>query len=97
MHTLKMMLKDIQKSEGLRHQLRNIQELINAYSSCRLDWREGVVTYWSNGYQLCQPRPFDWDEQEAMSRDHRQRHNRDDGFWVEGVSIYQKCEGASFK
>lgn len=54
---------------------------MDAYRSKSLPWAIGLVTYWAKGKQLCQPRPFDWDEFEAINtanEDHK-------SFWVEGV------------
>ncbi|KAJ5640183.1 uncharacterized protein N7484_008045, partial [Penicillium longicatenatum] len=40
----------------------------------------GLVTYWSHGDQLCQPRPFNWEEFDAIN----DAHEGYVGFWVEG-------------
>lgn len=63
-------------------QLENIEAVIRAYKMGRLDWREGFVTYWSKGKQLCKPRPFDWDEFEAIY----DKYEGQKSFWTEGVS-----------
>lgn len=65
------------------NQLPNIKALLEEYRTGKLIWRHGLVTYWSNGKRLCEPRPFDWDELEAISR---HIHKESTGFWVEGVS-----------
>lgn len=65
-------------------QLENIKAVIRAYKKGRLDWREGYVTYWSKGKQLCKPRPFDWDEFEAIY----DGYNGHESFWTEGVGFY---------
>jgi hypothetical protein len=61
-----------------------VQALLRAYRNKELDWNPGLVTYWRKGEQLCQPRPFNWDEYEAIV------DAKGDcwSFWVEGVSIY---------
>lgn len=79
-------LKTIQaglEKEGDRYnQIPNIQAIIAAYRSRKLDWNvTGMVTYWSKGTQLCQPRPFDWDEFEAINS----KHEGHSSFWTEGV------------
>lgn len=67
------------------HQLININNLIHAYSTGKLDWNPRFVTYWSNGKQICPPRPFDWDELEAMAQAHREENKLEiESFWVEG-------------
>jgi hypothetical protein len=40
----------------------NIVALINAYRTHQLDWNPGLVTYWTNGNQICLPRPFHYEE-----------------------------------
>ena len=60
----------------------NIAALINAYRTRQLDWHPGLVTYWSNGIQICQPRPFHYQECLQVN----QLYNGHTGFWVEGVS-----------
>lgn len=79
-------LEAIQKhneENGDKHnQLKNIKAIIREYKSGRLSLT-GLVTYWSNGKQLCQPRPFDWDELEAIQKKHCTSNSR--GFWVENV------------
>ncbi|CAG8082191.1 unnamed protein product [Penicillium salamii] len=62
-------------------QLTNINALLEAYRSKKIDWNDGLVTYWSNGIQICQPRNFDWDEFEVINSEYR-----DEGaFWTEGL------------
>lgn len=63
-------------------QIDNILGILEAYRRKSLEWT-GLVTYWSHGKQLCQPRPFDWDEFEAIN----EKYNGHKDFWVEGVSI----------
>ncbi|KAJ5087444.1 hypothetical protein N7456_011060 [Penicillium angulare] len=63
-----------------RSQLVNVQAILAAYRSKTLDWTPGLVTYWSEGQQLSQPRPFSWDEFEAIN----DACNRSESFWLEG-------------
>jgi hypothetical protein len=63
-------------------QISNVRSLLDAYRSRKLEWNVGLVTYWSYGEQLCQPRPFDWEEFREINR----QHEGHQGFWVEGVS-----------
>jgi hypothetical protein len=62
-------------------QIPNVDAIMNAYTRGDLEWHAGLVTYWSNGEQLCQPRPFKWDEFQAIGAKHKDHI----GFWVEGV------------
>lgn len=76
------MKTELERKGDERDQLSNIEALLEAYRSRKLQWT-GLVTYWSKGEQLCQPRPFNWDEFEAINRKHHGHKN----FWVEGVSF----------
>jgi hypothetical protein len=42
---------------------------------------EGLVTYWSGGRRLCEPRPFSHAKMVAIM----ERHSEEKGFWVEEV------------
>ncbi|OQE36736.1 hypothetical protein PENCOP_c011G05020 [Penicillium coprophilum] len=59
----------------------NVAGLIEAYQSGKLKCNAGLVTYWSHGVQLCEPRPFRWDECDLLSAE----HDGQKGFWVEGL------------
>ncbi|KAJ5107480.1 hypothetical protein N7456_004155 [Penicillium angulare] len=61
--------------------LETVRCLITAYQRKDLEWTPGLVTYWSNGKQLCQPRPFDWKEFAWLNA----KHEGWKGFWVEGL------------
>ncbi|KAJ5580244.1 uncharacterized protein N7459_006229 [Penicillium hispanicum] len=63
-------------------QLANIRGVMQAYRSKRLAWTQELVTYWASGVQLCQPRPFDWDEFEAIYDDQMEKNA---SFWTEGI------------
>ncbi|KOS43716.1 hypothetical protein ACN38_g5396 [Penicillium nordicum] len=80
-YELQMMKTDLESTTDDEEQLQNIEALLKAYKSGALDWNAGLVTYWMKGAQISQPRPFDWDELEAINA----HHEGDKGFWVEGV------------
>lgn len=63
-------------------EIANIDAIMKLYKSGDLTWNRELVTYWSKGKQLCQPRLFEWDEFEAINA----KHEGHKGFWVEGVS-----------
>lgn len=64
------------------NQLPNVIALLQAYHGGLLHWNIGLVTYWFEGVQLCEPRPFSWDEFEMLNTHHSGKR----GFWMEGVS-----------
>lgn len=72
----------LEKIEDPDDEIENINAIMKQYKSGDLTWNRELVTYWSKGNQLCQPRLFDWDEFEAINAKH-QGHK---SFWVEGVS-----------
>lgn len=70
------------QEEGAEYKLEgNVTAIMAAYRSKQLDLIPGLVTYWSYGEQLCQPRPFKSDEFLRINRE----HDGHTGFWVEGV------------
>ncbi|KAJ5915125.1 hypothetical protein N7454_011237 [Penicillium verhagenii] len=82
--SLESMQKSLEDSEEEDEykQLANVKALLKAYKSGELDWyAPGLVTYWSHGRQLCQPRPHDWDEFLEVNI----KHDGEEGFWMEGV------------
>ncbi|KAJ5740988.1 hypothetical protein N7493_000860 [Penicillium malachiteum] len=80
------------EKKGITSQLVNVQAILAAYRSKALDWTDGLVTYWSGGQQLCQPRPFSWDEFEAIN----DACNRPESFWVEGYNIALRLPGRNW-
>ena len=70
------------RDDRFRNHLLNVRSILAAYRCQTLEWT-GLVTYWVNGTQLCQPRPFNWDEYEAIN----EAHGRSKNFWVEGVCV----------
>ncbi|KAJ5587713.1 uncharacterized protein N7459_003478 [Penicillium hispanicum] len=77
---LKIIAKSLQSKGDPREQLPNVQSIMSAYRTRQIDWC-GLVTYWSQGQQLCEPRPFDWDEFEAINLKYKGHKS----FWVEGI------------
>lgn len=64
-------------------QIINLDAVLEAYRKGELKWIDGLVTYWSHGKQICQPRPFYWDEFEAIN----DKYQGTTSFWTEGVSF----------
>jgi hypothetical protein len=75
----------LEKGNDDDDQISNVHAIIQAYTVGDLDWNAGLVTYWSKGKQLCQPRPFKWEEVLAIS----EKHKGHIGFWVEGIRTCQ--------
>lgn len=65
-------------------QLSNVGSLIAEYKAGNLKWNDGLVTYWKDGNQLCQPRPYKAAECDCLME---QYDCGNGGFWVEGVSL----------
>lgn len=74
------MLDFYKREGGEDNQTVNIKAVMHAYRFEGLELT-GLVTYWVKGKQLCMPRPFNWDEFEAIYKKCDSRN-----FWVEGVS-----------
>jgi hypothetical protein len=66
---------------------KNVTAIINAYRTGKLEWISGLVTYWSDGKQLCEPRLFDWDEFDAINK----AYSGHKSFWAEGVCTQFNC------
>lgn len=81
-HALSQIEKDLGKNSK-SPQLSNVKAVLKAYRDGSLEWYSDLVTYWSKGTKLCEPRPFDWDEFEALNAIHGQSKS----FWTEGVCI----------
>ncbi|KAJ5158815.1 uncharacterized protein N7500_008466 [Penicillium coprophilum] len=81
-HELESMKTDVAAAADQYEQLPNIEAILEEYKSCELEWNIGLVTYWSRGVQICQPRRFDWDEFESINS----HFNGDKGFWTEGLT-----------
>ncbi|CAG8948052.1 unnamed protein product [Penicillium salamii] len=83
MACLRMMEKKITSKEHADEfeHLPNVKAILNAYRTRKLDWYgHNLVTYWSYGKQLCEPRPLHWAECEALAS----KHKGNKSFWVEG-------------
>ncbi|KAJ6023728.1 hypothetical protein N7540_004525 [Penicillium herquei] len=90
-------IKSLEKIvEGLKkpdrdnfEQICNAEALLLAYRYRTLDWNPGLVTYWSKGKRISEPRPFDMQEFTLINL----RHKGSKSFWVEGINgpgpIYQ--------
>jgi hypothetical protein len=79
--TLEWLVKEDEKDEY--QQVDNVKAIIKAYKDKTLDWNPELVTYWSKGAQLCEPRPFKMDEFMHINV----KYEGHTGFWVEGVCI----------
>ncbi|KAJ5370171.1 uncharacterized protein N7496_006263 [Penicillium cataractarum] len=91
--TLKFIQTAISKPENdPLSEKKNVTAIINAYRKGTLEWISGLVTYWSDGKQLCEPRPFDWDEFDAMNK----AYSGHKAFWVEGYKFHVRFPGHSF-
>ncbi|KAJ6083990.1 hypothetical protein N7486_010790, partial [Penicillium sp. IBT 16267x] len=65
-------------------QIPNTTAIMAAYRSGKLNLTEGLITYWSNGEQVSQPRPFNWDELFALCDKY---NGYEGGFWVEPIKL----------
>lgn len=79
--TLTTMLEWLSSKNDEWDLVGNVTNVMAAYRSGNLRWTPGLVTYWSKGVQLCQPRPFKWDEFDFINA----KHDGHTGFMVEGV------------
>jgi hypothetical protein len=82
--TLKRILEWLRKEDEFEL-IPSVESIIEKYSSGGLQWVPTLVTYWSHGRQLSQPRPFRWEEFENLS----EQYGGQKGFWVEGVRSHQ--------
>ncbi|KAJ5113284.1 hypothetical protein N7456_001818 [Penicillium angulare] len=64
------------------NQLVNIKAIRKAYRSGKLRWNQGLVTYWWNGVQRSEPRPYTEQEYWGLWLSSGVK----DSFWIEGVS-----------
>ncbi|KAJ5690928.1 hypothetical protein N7488_012495 [Penicillium malachiteum] len=80
---LEKMVEDLQKpDEDYFEQISNAWAILEAYRSRKLEWIEGLVTYWSKGKQISEPRPFVMQEFTLINLE----HEGDKSFWVEGIN-----------
>ncbi|KAJ5462266.1 hypothetical protein N7530_010471 [Penicillium desertorum] len=78
--TLTTMLESLRENDEC-DLVGNVTNIMAAYRSGNLRWTPGLVTYWSKGVQLCQPRAFKWDEFDFISA----KHDGVTGFMVEAL------------
>lgn len=57
--------------------------VINSYESGDLEWNAGLVSYWSHGQKVAEPRPFKAEEFMKLSKEYK----GNEGFWVEDVRL----------
>ncbi|CAG8198880.1 unnamed protein product [Penicillium nalgiovense] len=81
--TLTTMLEWLSSKNDEWDLVGNVTNVMAAYRSGNLRWTPGLVTYWSKGVQLCQPRPFKWDEFDFINA----KHDGHTGFMVEGGQV----------
>ncbi|KAJ5658973.1 hypothetical protein N7507_005424 [Penicillium longicatenatum] len=68
------------KEDGDKYRLReSVKAVTEAYKAKKLEWTPGLVTYWSRGIQVSEPRPWDIQENAAIAA----RFGGNTGFWVE--------------
>lgn len=80
---LKNIKKWLEDVKGDDHDyLPTIKAVMNAYRKKKLDWNLGLVTYWFDGKQLCQPRLHDLEVVKILTKE--PLYSR--AIWVEGVS-----------
>ncbi|KAJ5618471.1 hypothetical protein N7528_006582 [Penicillium herquei] len=78
---LEKMVEDLQQPDkDYFEQISNAWAILQAYRSRRIEWIEGLVTYWSKGKQISEPRPFIMQEFTLINL----KHEGDKSFWVEG-------------
>ncbi|KAJ6084577.1 hypothetical protein N7486_011377 [Penicillium sp. IBT 16267x] len=69
----------LEESED-KYKLRgNVKAVTDTYKSRKLTWTPGLVTYWSKGVQVSEPRPWNIDENAAIAK----HFGGDEDFWVE--------------
>ncbi|KAJ5794026.1 hypothetical protein N7457_000625 [Penicillium paradoxum] len=79
--TLKGMLAWLKDGNDKYNLAPNVVALIEAYRSGSLKWHDGLVSYFSNGKRISQPRRFIYEEFEEIAA----KYNGQSGFWVEGL------------
>ncbi|KAJ5933579.1 hypothetical protein N7454_005908 [Penicillium verhagenii] len=88
-HTLNLIGHEKVRLNDPNEHVETIRQIQHAYRHKALDWTPGLVTYWRKGKQLCKPRPFKWDEYEAVCRTRNDVHS----FWVEGFRLALRLPG----
>lgn len=82
---LKEIQSGLEENGDKRKLISNIKAIIEAYTSKKLMWNDGLVTYWSKGKMICDdPEEFTWSDFDYYS----EMHHGSENFWVEGVCLY---------
>lgn len=66
--------------------VKNVEAVIEAYTSKSLKWHPHLVTYWLKGKQMCHPRPFDFDELDLIYKGLGDIQ----GLWTESVCLFPR-------
>lgn len=82
LQNLDLIAKSIENKGDPYKKLRSLKAIMAAYRSGQLEWHPGLVTYWSQGCQVSQPRPHDLNEAVLLA----EHFANQDLFWAEGVS-----------
>ncbi|KAJ5161432.1 hypothetical protein N7492_006824 [Penicillium capsulatum] len=72
--------KGVEQDGDPYDKLRSLRAVIAAYRAGVLKWNPGLVTYWCQGRQICQPRPYD-PEEIVLICEHLDEQG---GIWLEG-------------
>ncbi|KAJ5591629.1 uncharacterized protein N7459_001998 [Penicillium hispanicum] len=80
LHSLKRIQQGLERKDKYG-ELCNVNSIIDAYRSGALGWNPGLVTYWTEGRQICQPRSFDWKEFDQIKKE----VDNERSWWIEGL------------
>lgn len=80
---LKFIQKILEENGDPHSKLESVKAIIAAYRTGGLEWHEGLVTYWCQGRQISQPRPFESEEARLLGA----HFEKDGGIWVESVRV----------
>ncbi|KAJ5715606.1 uncharacterized protein N7483_012787 [Penicillium malachiteum] len=80
--SLEQIVEGLEKPNGdYFEQICNAKAILLAYRYWTLDWNPGLVTYWSKGERISEPRPFVMKEFNVINL----KHEGSKSFWVEGI------------
>ncbi|KAJ5180882.1 hypothetical protein N7492_004092 [Penicillium capsulatum] len=82
LQSLAVMREHFKKNGDKYGQLPDIGAVEKAYRAGHLQPHPGLVVYFSHETQLCEPRPLDWGEFEAIKK----KYKGDRSFWMEGLN-----------
>ncbi|KAF3398345.1 hypothetical protein F1880_006100 [Penicillium rolfsii] len=88
LHDLRFIEEDLAKNDS-QEQMSNVRAIIAAYTRGQLKWKQGFVTFWSNGRMVWGPGKFDW----KTFSDVNTAHQGHKSFWVEDLKIRLKIPG----